>query len=90
MKDYKLSEIKQICTDQASCEMCPINKLCNSCFDGTIILPWQWDLTEVDKEETFYTTSASTSDEPLTVEVNTPDEFIIYTPFIYKENKNDK
>ena len=79
MKDYKLSEIKQICADQLNCEVCSINKLCNSCFDGTIILPWQWDLTEIDKvEETFNTTSASTSDEPLIVEVKTPDEFIVY------------
>jgi len=79
MKDYKLSEIKQICTDQVSCEMCPISKLCDGCFYDTIRLPWQWDLTELDREEeTFYTTSASTSDEPLVVEVKTPDEFIIY------------
>ena len=39
MKDYKLSEIKQICADQSSCEMCPINKLCDSCFYDTIRLP---------------------------------------------------
>lgn len=29
MKDYKLSELKEICTNNNKCELCPITELCD-------------------------------------------------------------
>ena len=51
-KDYKLSEIKQICANQLDegCKTCPVKELCDSYFYDTITLPWQWDLIEPDDE----------------------------------------
>lgn len=121
MRDYRLSEIRDICKKQRpvdkkiNCFHCPIYKICIKIEEQ---VPYEWEMDfECTKEDCPYyndgkvlslgnclrpkdvecpknielplaeygsatTTSASTSDEQLVVEANTPDEFIIYTPFI--------
>ena len=100
MKDYRLSEIRDICEKQRpidvdrkiNCFRCPIYKICMKIEEQ---VPYEWEIdSECEKGEcpkiaeygSAITYSASTSDEPLIVEVKTPDEFIIYN----EENENDK
>lgn len=86
MKDYKLSEIRDICRKQNpekednSCITCPISDICSDCFYDTITLPCEWDIdveTKIAKCESETTTSASTSDDPMIIEATTPNEWNI-------------
>lgn len=52
MKDYKLSELKEICSNNKVCEKCPLCELCAQ-LDSTISLQ---DL-EIDEESSYERTS---------------------------------
>ena len=99
MKDYRLSEIRDICKkqrpngDNGVCDGCPIFDVCINQLDAKLPCEWEIDF-EYEKAECIKiaeygsatTISISPTDEPMVVKANTPDEFIIYN----EENKNDK
>lgn len=94
MKDYKLSEIRDICKKQRpvdkkiNCFHCPIYKICIKIEEQ---VPYEWEIdfeceesecSKIAKSDLVEYGSATTysmvADEPMIIEVNTPDEFIIY------------
>ena len=49
MKDYKLSELKEICNTNSNCAYCPLNKLCEKLGDGCVF--YDLDIEETEDEK---------------------------------------
>lgn len=52
MKDYRLSEIKEICENAVhhnSCNVCPFTKYCDGC-SLDLLLPYLWNIDESIKD----------------------------------------
>ena len=43
MKDYKLSELKEICNSNSNCAHCPLYKLCEKLEDGCVFYDLEID-----------------------------------------------
>lgn len=50
MKDYKLSELKEICNNTSDCNLCPIIELCAALDNGGYF--GELDINGVKNEET--------------------------------------
>ena len=51
MKDYKLSELKEICNKNHNCHFCPLCELCEKLNEGCTFYDLEIDETNEDEDD---------------------------------------